>query len=517
MSAQNQAFTTKLPIVYIDTHGEEIRDDPRIKAKLEIAWNHTGDENSTTDPRNHFNGDIKIEIRGSSSQMFPKKSYGFELKDEFDEDMDFPLLGMPEEEDWILYAPYTDKTLIRNVLTLTLAEQISDVYAPRCRYVELFVNNEYDGVYVLMEQIKRDSNRVDIAKLKEDDLQGEELTGGYIIKVDKFTGSGGDGWNSEYSSDNSKTFYQYDYPKSSEIQPEQKQYIQNYMHNFETAVYNNEHSEENGYQNYMNSESFFDYIFMNELSRNVDGYRLSTYLYKDKNDKLNAGPLWDFNLSFGNANYLNGWETFGLQVHEYLGDDNWKIPFWWKNLMGDAYFTNPMKCRWEFLREVELSDERIFSVTDSLINHIELAAVRNFERWPILGEWIWPNYFVGDDYESEVSWMKNWMTERIRVLDYSLPGDCGADPGLLPVDFSVSIFPNPFTTNFSIEIESKAYLIYNLKIFTVNGTLVQNEDLHISEGLNSIKVNTSNLQSGMFIYRLIKGNTEMSVGKIIKI
>jgi len=115
--AQNQTFTTKLPIVYIDTNGGVIQDTPRIKAKMEIAWNENGDENSTTDPRKHFNGNVKIEIRGSSSQMFPKKSYGFELKDSIDQDLDFPLLGMPEEEDWILYAPYSDKSLIRNVLT----------------------------------------------------------------------------------------------------------------------------------------------------------------------------------------------------------------------------------------------------------------------------------------------------------------------------------------------------------------------------------------------------------------
>ena len=148
-AAQNKSFITNLPIVYIDTYGSDIQDEPKIKARMEIAWHENGDENSTSDPRVHFNGNIKIEIRGSSSQMFPKKSYGFELKDEFDQDMDFPLLGMPEEEDWILYAPYSDKSLIRNVLTFTLASQISDVYVPRCRFVELFVNEKYEGVYVL--------------------------------------------------------------------------------------------------------------------------------------------------------------------------------------------------------------------------------------------------------------------------------------------------------------------------------------------------------------------------------
>jgi hypothetical protein len=517
-TAQNQSFTTKLPIVYINTNGGNIVDDPRIFANLQIAWNENGNDNSTSDARNHFNGDMKIEVRGSSSQMFPKKSYGFELKDELGEDTDFPLLGMPEEEDWILYAPYTDKTLIRNVLTLTLAEQVSEVYAPRCRYVELFVNNKYDGVYVLMEQIKRDTNRVDVAKLKTEDIEGDQLTGGYIFKIDKLTGGGGDGWSSQYGSANgSKTFYQYDYPKSSEIQPEQKQYIQDYMHDFETAVFYEDHDEETGYQNYMNPESFYDIVVLNELSKNVDGYRLSTYLFKGKKDKLTAGPLWDYNLSFGNANYLNGWEPFGLFVNEDLGNDGWKIPFWWKTLVNDAYFANPMKCRWESLRADKLSDERIFAVTDSLVNFIEEAAVRNFERWPILGDWVWPNYFVGDTYASEINWMKDWMTERIRVLDVTMPGNCGEDPETKPGDFEYDIFPNPFTTKFTIQIQSNANLIFRFQLFTINGQLVKDINLNAVEGLNSHDINTNNLQKGMFIYRLFKGKTEVGAGKLIKI
>lgn len=158
-----------------------------------------------------------------------------------------------------------------------------------------------------MEKIKRDKNRVNISKLKSEDIEGEELTGGYIIKIDKTTGNGGDGWESKYKNKNgSKTYYQYHYPKSAKIEAEQKEHIKNYFDDFETEVYNKNHDTINGYQSFINPESFYDMIIMNELSKNVDGYRLSTYLYKDKNDKLTAGPLWDFNLSFGNANYYNG-------------------------------------------------------------------------------------------------------------------------------------------------------------------------------------------------------------------
>ncbi len=516
--AQDQTFTTNLPIVYLNTDGKEIVDDPRIIIQMEIAWKGDGETNSTSDPRTHFNGKINIEIRGSSSQMFPKKSYGFELKDEEEQDMDFPLLGLPEEEDWILYAPYSDKSLIRNVLTFTLASQISGVYAPRCRFVELFINERYKGVYVLMEKIKRDKNRVDIAKLKTEDISGEELTGGYIVKIDKTTGSGGDGWHSKYNNNSSsKTFYQYDYPKSEDIQFEQKQYIENYINDFETAVVNRNHDTENGYLNFMKSESFYDMIIMNELSKNVDGYRLSTYLFKDKNDKLTAGPVWDYNLSFGNANYYNGWDTYSLQVFEDLGNDHWQNPFWWITMMNDSHFINPFKCRWETLRENQLSDERIFTVTDSLLNFIDEAADRNFERWPILGEWVWPNYFVGDNYEDEVIWMKNWMTERLKSLDLILPGNCGENPDIPPIEFDYLIYPSPFSTKITIEIQSDYYSTYYFRLYSLNGQMVKDIQLKVVEGTNSFDINTSYLRSGMFIYRLIKGKAEVSVGKIVKI
>ncbi len=511
--AQDKTFTTNLPIVYFNTGGKEIVDDPRIIIQMEIAWKGEGETNSTSDPRTHFNGKINIEIRGSSSQMFPKKSFGFELKDEEEQDMDFPLLGLPEEEDWILYAPYSDKALIRNVLTFTLASQFSNIYSSRCRFVELFINEKYEGIYVLMEKIKRDKNRVNIAKLKADDIEGEELTGGYIVKIDKTTGSGGDGWHSEYKNRNgANTFYQYDYPKSEDIQPEQKKYIENYIKDFETEVYNQNHDTLNGYPGFINSESFYDMIIMNELSKNIDGYRLSTYLFKDKNDKLTAGPLWDYNLSYGNANYDNGWLTYNLQVFE-----NSSNPFWWISLMNDAHFTNPFKCRWEMLRGNQLSDERIFAVTDSLISFIGEAANRNFERWPILGEYIWPNYFVGNNYDEEINWMKNWMTERFESLDLILPGKCGEDPDKPPVEFDYKIYPSPFSTKITIEIQSEYYSTYYFQLFTLNGQMVKNIPLRVLEGSNLFDINTNYLRSGMFIYRLIKGNTEVSVGKIIKI
>jgi len=516
--SQDKSFTTNLPIFYINTGNQQIVDEPKIPASLEIAWNEDGTLNSTNDSRDHFKGKITIEIRGSSSQMFPKKSYGFELKDSADQDMDFPLLGMPEEEDWILYAPYTDKTLIRNVITFTLAGQIGDSYVPRCRFGELFLNGKYEGVYVLMEKIKRDKNRVAIAKLKTVDIEGEELTGGYIIKIDKTTGGGGDGWYSNFKNNNQglQTYYQYEYPKAGEIQKQQKEYIKNYVDEFESAVYNKEFDPVSGYSSFINQRSFFDYMIMNEISKNVDGYRLSTFLYKEKNGKLNAGPIWDFNLGFGNANYYKAWETFGLQLYADLEGDHRQNPFWFKTMMNDDYFKNELRCRWDILRENQLSNLRVFEVTDSLINLLAEATDRNFERWPVLNQYVWPNYYVGETYWKEVNWMKSWLEERLRWLDFAMPGDCGKDPFNPQVEFSYHVYPNPFSSKVVLKIFSESNLTYGFQLFTVNGQKVYDLDLRVNEGENLFPINTKNLRNGIYVYRLYKGNTEVSLGKLVK-
>lgn len=514
--AQTSDFSSNLPLVYINTGGAEIPDDPKIDAEMGIVWNGPGQTNPSGAEFNHFHGRIAIEIRGSSSQMFPKKSYGFELRDAQGQDMDFPLLDMPEEEDWILYAPYTDKTLIRNVLTYTLAGQLGH-YTPRCRFVELFVNYQYEGVYVLMEKIKRDKHRVDIARLRPEDVEGDELTGGYIVKIDKTTGSSGGGWYSKYpNAHNRYTHYQHEYPDFDEIQPAQHAYIQNYIDDFEEAVYNGEFDPVTGYQQYIDIASFVDYVIINEITKNVDGYRLSTFLYKDKNEKLNAGPLWDFNLAYGNANYANAWETFGLQAYTDMGDDYWQNPFWWGRLLGDRHFTQALRCRWEELVEEELSLERIMHVTDSLVDLLDKPIDRNYQRWSVMGDWIWPNYFVGHDYNSEVNWMKDWIIERMRTLDNILPGDCDLDPEM-PLDFLVSVYPNPVASKLTVQVTNDSDFFIDMDLHSVKGERIMNDSFLVKRGMNKEVVDMRKLLPGIYILRLYRGNEVLETHKIVKL
>ena len=236
--AQGPLSVSKLPIIFINTNGQEIPDEDRIVVDMGIIYNGEGNLNYVDDPFNNYNGKVSIEIRGSTSQCYPKKSYSFETQDEDGNNSNVSLIDLPTENDWVLYAPYSDKSLMRNVITYDLSNEFGH-YAPRTKFCELVLNNEYVGIYVLIEKIKRDENRVNISKLKENDTIGDDLTGGYIIKIDAFTG-GGRGWGSEYSN---SLNYQYHYPKYDKILPVQKEYIQDFIYQFETVMFGDNYND----------------------------------------------------------------------------------------------------------------------------------------------------------------------------------------------------------------------------------------------------------------------------------
>ena len=234
-----QTFTdSNLPILVITTDdGASIPDEPKTTAHLGVLWHENGDRNYLTDAFSDYDGKIGIEIRGQSSQWFDKKSYGFETRNEDGSNNNVSLLGMPTENDWVLHGPFSDKSLIRNAFTYTLAGKIMD-YAPRVRMVEIQVNGEYLGVYLLTEKIKRDNDRVDIAKLDIDDNAGDSLTGGYILKMDKYS-DGDVGFRSNYApieGQGQETWFWLHYPKAENITQQQFDYIEGYMHQFENAL-----------------------------------------------------------------------------------------------------------------------------------------------------------------------------------------------------------------------------------------------------------------------------------------
>ena len=337
-------------------------------------------------------GRAGIHVRGNTSRDFDKKSYALETWDENDEDLDVALLGLPAEEDWILQGPFSDKTLIRNHLIYQLSRDIGR-YAARTQFVELEINGDYRGVYVLMEKIKRDDVRVALpegaALLKRDWVEGG----------DKFI-------------------------ETTECRDELKVEWADDINGVITRLDSIEAELLIGDFSSIDLDSFIDHMLLVEIGRNVDGYVLSTWITLSENDVLGMGPVWDYNGALGNASYFEAWKIDGwhYQNPEFPGD-NPNGFCWYEALLESSTFLDLRRERWQMHRAGPWSDTAIEARIDEAIAALEASIERNFERWPLLGEVIWPNDLGAEDrktYAEEVSYLKSWVKQRSAWLDLTL-------------------------------------------------------------------------------------------------
>jgi subtilisin-like proprotein convertase family protein len=512
--------SSNLPIVVINTNNQAIPNEPKIMADMGVIYNGPAIRNYMTDPFNEYNGKIGIEARGSSSSGFPQRSYGIETIDAAWNKVDSSLLGMPKEHDWILYAPYDDKTLMRNALTYKLCREMGH-WASRTRFCELVIDGQYQGVYVLMEKIKRDNKRVDISKILPTDNSGDALTGGYIIKIDKQSGNGGAGWTSPYapavSSSGQTIYFQYDYPSDAGITSQQQSYIQQYVDSFETALASPGFADPaTGFRKYADESSFIDYCIINEISKNVDGYRLSSYLYKDrysKGGKLTAGPAWDYNLGWWNADYCDGdnYTGWALMFGNACGGDSWQVPFWWERMFQDTNFANNVHCRWENLRGNLLSNVNLYHLVDSMATFVNEAKTRHFITWPILGTYTWPNPSpIPATYAEEITALKTWINNRTSWIDQNLPGHCydvrvteGA-----AINVGMNVYPNPFTNAVTVSFTAPAPMTIRLELFNSLGEKIRTAGVSAKAGSNEevFDLSAMDLAPGMYIVKLSAGS-----------
>lgn len=511
--------SSNLPLIMINTNGIAIPDEPKLNAKMGIIDNGPGKRNFYDDDFNGYNGNIAIEIRGSSSQMFPKKGYGFETRDSINGDLNVSLLTMPQDNDWVLYAPYSDKTMIRNVLAYNLGAKVQG-YAPRTKYCELFLNNNYSGLYVLTEKVKRDKNRVNVTKMSTTDVTGDAVTGGYIFKLDRGY-DGTNGFVSNFMPANQLGNYVYVYPKPEDMQVAQKDYLQTYFRRCENALYTTKLSDPEGYSKLVNVDSFVDYLLLNEFIKNVDSYRLSVYMHKDrdsKGGKLNMGPLWDCDLALGNANSMSTESTSGwmIDLESYL------IPYWWKKLIEDPGFQDKLKCRWTNLRTSIFNKDTINTFIDSNRSLISEAADRNFSTFPIIGTYVWPNSFIGKTYDAEIVFLKDWIANRIAWMDKSLPGTCNPNGIEEQASGWFSIYPNPFSINAVFSIANEITGPVNIDIYNLTGSKIQtivgfnsgNEFVKLS--WDGTAYNGSKVADGIYLYTLKINSKLIRKGKLIK-
>lgn len=527
-----QQFTNStLPILVITTpNSTPIPDEPKAIGHLGIIWNGDGAINHlTTDPFNEYDGQIGVEIRGSSSQSFPKKGYAVETQHPDGTSDNVSLLGFPKENDWILYGPYTDKTLMRDALAFTMAGWIMP-YAPRVKFCELVINGDYVGVYMFTEKIKRDDNRVNISKLEPTDIAGDALTGGYMLKFDKFDGISSEGFASTHPSmpgaSPGTTVYQYHYPKPEDITYQQKAYIQNYIANFENIMSAANYADPiTGYPSVLDVESVIQLTLIEEISRNVDGYRLSTFMYKDResiDNRLHLGPVWDFNLGFGNVDYCIGpdYKGWAVNFNNFCPDDYWIVHFWWNKLWKDKAFLQKMRDDWVALRADKFSNENVLHLVDSLENLLAVPAQRNFQRWPILNQYVWPNPVITGSYAGEVEHMRTWLLNRMAWMD-------GAFEDLVEVDTTIVVdppgnelpiaVPSLFHDKVEFYFTNRAYQRNELEIFDAQGKRVSYQKQYFpSAGVVKMEWDGSNLPVGMYFYKLKAGKTMAGTGKLMK-
>jgi len=511
----------QLPLIIIETSGGTIVDDPKITVSLKVIDNGTGKLNYMTDAGNNFNGLAGIEIHGQSSQMFPKKSYGIETRDNTGASLNAGLLGMPSESDWILYAPYSDKTMLRNALTYYLGGRLGR-WHPRYRFCEIYLNGDYIGVYQLTEKIKRGKNRVDIAKLSASSISGNDLTGGYLFKVDKI----GDVPITDYfystpsiSFMNARNYaFTYVYPKPEDIVTAQKNYLASKLVNFQNSLNSSSFINPlSGYAGFIDVNSFVDFEIINELTNNVDGYRYSTYFHKQKDSdggKIIAGPVWDFDLSYGNVDYSPRNLSVTEWVYPNYGPNEGYCMHWWARLMQDPSYVTLVKSRWKQLRDGPLHRDSIESFINNNVQLLGDAVGRNFAKWPIIGVHIWPNYFVGTTYQSEIVYLNDWISRRITWIDSQWLVQTGIDD--IEEQNSFRLYPNPFRDRITIDFFVSRPGDIVVELYNTSGICVHREiRKNQIAGNQEILISVVNLKRGAYILKVIPSGGKTIIRKVL--
>lgn len=519
--------SSNLPLVFVNTNGQTIIQNSKIMVDLKTLNSATG-VNNITDTTYEYNGKAGIEIRGFTSANFPKKSFTVETRKADSTNNNTKLLGMPKENDWVFNGPYPDKSLMRNALAYHLGNKTGK-WSPRTKFFELYINGSYNGVYMLIEKIKIDKNRLNLSELTPVDTIGDAVTGGYILKLDRpesYDIEGTDYWISPYRAPTSlqqKEYFLFVDPEGEDLAPKQRAYIQKYITDFENALYSTDYANRlAGYYPYIDLPSFVDYYIITELSRNLDGYRISTFMHKDrdsKGGKLTMGPFWDYDLCFGNANFFSAGNTSGWVIDGMGDGDAYAMPFWWQKFRLDPYFNSILKQRWNTLKSTAINPTHINNFVDSCATVLFDAQVRNFQKWTILSTYVWPNNYVGGTYANELTYLKNWMRDRISWMDSQIQAITDItdveQPGVH--NLSLATYPNPFTD----QVTFKLYLSYASKVDIIVNDMFGRSVLHhvqtLNEGYNTLPLlSGKNIPNGIYLYQVLVDGKQRATGKLIK-
>lgn len=436
-SANVRNFSTRLPLLNIDTDGRAIPQEGKLKARVTVQ--DQGENRSGELLRGTPSLSAEIEVRGNSSAKWAKKQYDLELKAD-GEDYKFPLLGLPAHHKWVIAAPYSDRSLIRNAFAFDLARSFRDSsgdswWAPRTRAFELFLNGKYAGVYVLTEKIS--ASKAGMGKVAWE----TPYLSGFMVKVEKVRGAqdGVDYFETGY---NTKVNYYEPKPKDFAKQAKKSarsvQLLQHHiklkMHNFEVAVKGIKQGDTKTYRKLVDTRSVQNFILTHEIFRNIDGFRRSIYVTY-KQGKLHLGPVWDFDLGWANLRAFTQMNAKGWQVgHSFYIDFNHEL-FWFRTMLKDPAFQRELAARYLTMRKAggPLSTGVLMRKIDAMAGELKGGPFeRNFTVWNLNGisgdgivMRLTPRY-RSPTYQAHIAEMKAWLLERLEWMDdniYAIGGE----------------------------------------------------------------------------------------------
>lgn len=436
-----QLTSTNLPIVWIEVNGDTIKRDERITARMKIIHNGDGCLNYA-DTLLHpgqtidYEGYIALRYRGNTSFTdSDKKPYSFRPLDKPLEEggtkKKVNILGMGKDNNWAIIAPFEDKSMIRDILAFEISRPWME-YTPKGKHCELILDGIYYGVHVLTEVVSKGKHRLN---LDDPGVEGDEVTGGYIVEIDRpeeFTHISKyhpvDTAGTVYEAKN--IHFQYKSPEYEEMVQEQLDYINNRIDEMEDALYAGFGDVGLDNNPFIDPMSFIDYQIAMEFSHNIDAYRLSCKMFKrrDSEDSRFKLVVWDMNLAYGNTDNYNGWytDTWIYEMNYMLRRDKYMMPFWWMKLNSDSHYIDMLKDRWAQYRRNNLREDRLMATVDSLADLLTShdAEYRNTQAWPRWGAGVLPYYYVANNFQEEIAWLKEWLAMRLAWMDEQL----GFDP-----------------------------------------------------------------------------------------
>lgn len=374
IAAPPAAARADVPRVHIDARGA-IEDGPKTSARMVVRG------------RGGYRGSIGIELRGSASATFAKKSYAFETRDAAGDGRNVALLGMPRENDWILNAAHADPTLLRDALGYATARWLGR-WAPRTRFVELYLNRRYRGLYVLTEQLKLDPARVAVSR--------KGISGGYLVE------GSSEPFENGFASRSPGHFYGHKDPSRKQLRHEEAAWIAAYVDAAERAVA----ARDGGWRIYVDESAAVDYLLLQELFKNFDAFSRSVFLAKGSDRPLEFGPVWDLDRAMGldltaTRTDVHGWITAGRP--------------WAADLLADGAFAQRVVARWQELRRRDLLRSMLRRL-DRWGVALRGERARNVRRWP---------RSRSGSPTAEHRLLRAWLVDRARWIDANVEALAG--------------------------------------------------------------------------------------------